>query len=84
MKRRTFLKVLGGAGAAAAAAGTPIFPAFAGPEIAQDEYFIFIHASLCCNRCSSEGIISSYHNGFYAHLAHRKKSFSDTSFDDVF
>jgi hypothetical protein len=46
MKRRNFLKTLCYGGAAAAAAQMPVFRAFAGPEMAQqDEFFIFIHAA---------------------------------------
>lgn len=44
MDRRTFLKVLTGASAAAALTN-PMLQAFAGPEVASDEFFIFIHAS---------------------------------------
>ena len=43
MNRRNFIQSIVG-GTAAAALGTPLFRAFAGPEIASDEYFIFIHA----------------------------------------
>ncbi len=45
MDRRAFLRVLGGAGAAAAAMTVPILPAFAEPTVGPDEFFIFIHAS---------------------------------------
>ena len=43
MNRRNFIQSIVG-GTAAAALGTPLFRAFAGPEITSDEYFIFIHA----------------------------------------
>jgi uncharacterized protein (DUF1501 family) len=42
--RRTALKVLGGA-AAAGLASQPLFRALADPPLAQDDFFIFIHAS---------------------------------------
>jgi len=41
--RRSFLKCLGGAGAAAAA--SPLLRAFANPAAGADEFFIFIHAA---------------------------------------
>jgi hypothetical protein len=44
MKRRTFLKVLGGA-AAAGVASAPFLRALADPPSGQNEFFIFIHAS---------------------------------------
>jgi hypothetical protein len=43
MNRRSFIQSIVG-GSAAAALGTPLFRAFAGPEVSSDEYFIFIHA----------------------------------------
>jgi hypothetical protein len=43
-RRRTFLKVLGGA-AAAGVASQPLFRAFADPPAASDEFFVLIHAS---------------------------------------
>jgi len=45
MNRRTFLKTLGAAGAAASVVRTPIFPAFAAPGVWPDEFFLFIHAA---------------------------------------
>lgn len=44
MKRRTFLKVLGGA-AGATFASAPLFRALADPPGGQNEFFIFIHAA---------------------------------------
>ncbi|TAK32520.1 MAG: DUF1501 domain-containing protein [Myxococcaceae bacterium] len=43
-RRRTFLKVLGGA-AGAGIASQPLFRAFADPPVASDEFFVLIHAS---------------------------------------
>ncbi|MFO0620022.1 MAG: DUF1501 domain-containing protein [Polyangia bacterium] len=43
MNRRNFIQSIVG-GSAAAALGTPLFQAFAGPEVSTDEFFIFIHA----------------------------------------
>jgi hypothetical protein len=43
LSRRTFLKVLG-AGGAASAASSPILRAFADPQTANDEFFLFVHA----------------------------------------
>lgn len=43
-RRRTFLKVLGGA-SAAGLASQPLFRAFADPPVASDEFFVLIHAS---------------------------------------
>lgn len=43
VNRRSFLKCLGGAGAAAAA--SPLLRAFANPTAGADEFFVFIHAS---------------------------------------
>lgn len=43
-RRRTFLKVLGGAGAAGFAS-QPLFRAFADPPAASDEFFVLIHAN---------------------------------------
>jgi hypothetical protein len=42
MDRRTFFKALGAG--AAAVASSPLHRAFAGPDVASSEYFIFIHA----------------------------------------
>jgi hypothetical protein len=43
-RRRTFLKVLGGA-AGVGLASQPLFRAFADPPVASDEFFVLIHAS---------------------------------------
>ncbi len=43
MKRRDFVKTIA-SGSVAAALGTPLFRAFAAPEVASDEFFLFIHA----------------------------------------
>ena len=43
-RRRTFLKVLGGA-SAAGLASQPLFRAFADPPVASDEFFVLIHAN---------------------------------------
>jgi hypothetical protein len=43
MNRRNFVQSILG-GSAAAALGMPLYRAFAGPEVASDEYFLFIHA----------------------------------------
>ena len=44
MNRRSFFKAMAGAGAAAMTA-SPIFKAFAAPNLASDDYFIFVHAA---------------------------------------
>lgn len=44
MDRRNFLRAVTGA-SGAAVLSTPLFRAFAGPDIASDEFFIFVHAA---------------------------------------
>ncbi|HMY56724.1 MAG TPA: DUF1501 domain-containing protein [Pseudomonadota bacterium] len=43
MNRRDFVKTLT-LGSTAAALGTPLYRAFAGPDVASEEFFLFIHA----------------------------------------
>ena len=44
MNRRDFVKTLTLFGSTAAALGTPLYRAFAGPDVASEEFFLFIHA----------------------------------------